>query len=248
VGGTAVVAADLPRRRDASRTVRFIYPDYHVPKGQKVYKLTATFERRRRGARDRMSTTTPTGGDETGPSVDATPSRDELFHVLRNRRRRFAIHYLEHHTEPVDVGDLATQVAAWENEVAVEEVTSAQRRRVYNALQQTHIPELEDTGIVETERREVELSDYAEDLDIYMEVVPGEDIPWSEYYLGLGAVGTAAIAVTWLDVGPFAAVPDATVGLFLAVALVVSALANYFLQHPSLVGDGADPPEVRDRG
>jgi DNA-binding transcriptional ArsR family regulator len=191
-----------------------------------------------------MSTTRPAGGDRSRTSTDATPSRDELFHVLRNRRRRFAIHHLKRTDEPVDVGDLATQVAAWENEVPVDGVTSTQRRRVYNALQQTHIPELEETGIVETERREVELSDYAEKLDIYMEVVPGNDIPWSEYYLGLGAVGTAAVAVTWLDVGPFALVPDATVGLFLAVALVVSALANYFLQHPSLVGETTEPPEV----
>lgn len=196
-----------------------------------------------------MSSTTRASGEGIGsePTVETPdrPSRDDLFHVLRNRRRRFAIHHLKHTEESVEVGDLATQVAAWENGVGAEEVTSTQRRRVYNALQQTHLPELEDTGIVEVDRREVELSDNAEELDLYLEVVPGDDIPWSEYYLGLGALGTAGVVVTWLDIGLFAGVPDAGAGAFLAAALVVSALANYFVRHPSLIGDADEPPELR---
>jgi DNA-binding transcriptional ArsR family regulator len=187
-----------------------------------------------------------TVGTESTAGTPDRPSRDDLFHVLRNRRRRFAIHHLKHTEESVEVGDLATQVAAWENGVGAEEVTSRQRRRVYNALQQTHLPELEDTGIVEVDRREVELSDYAEELDLYLEVVPGDDIPWSEYYLGLGALGTTGVAVTYLDVGPFAGVPDVAAGAFLAAALVISALANYYVQHPSLIGDTDEPPELRD--
>jgi DNA-binding transcriptional ArsR family regulator len=187
-----------------------------------------------------------TVGTESTAGTPDRPSRDDLFHVLRNRRRRFAIHHLKHTEESVEVGDLATQVAAWENGVGAEEVTSRQRRRVYNALQQTHLPELEDTGIVEVDRREVELSDYAEELDLYLEVVPGDDIPWSEYYLGLGALGTTGVAVTYLDVGAFAGVPDVAAGAFLAAALVISALANYYLQHPSLIGDADEPPELRD--
>jgi len=184
--------------------------------------------------------------NEPNVGVGDEPSRDDLFHVLRNRRRRFAIHHLKHTDESVDVGDLATRVAAWENEITPDEVTSRQRRRVYNALQQTHLPELEDTGIVEVDRREVALSDHAEELDTYIEVVPGDDIPWSEYYLGLGALGTTGVAVTYLNVGPFAAVPDIAAGAFLAAALVVSALANYLLRDPSLIGDAADPPELRE--
>jgi hypothetical protein len=187
------------------------------------------------------SGTERSGGEEP----ETGPTRDELFHVLRNRRRRFAIHHLKRTSEPVDVGDLATQVAAWENEVAVEEVTSKQRRRVYNALQQTHVPELDDTGLVEVDRREVSLTDRAEQLDVYLEVVPGEDIPWSEYYLGLGIVGLAALAVVGLDVGFFAAVPDIAAGAFLAVAFVASAAANYYYQHENLVGGPAEPPELR---
>ncbi len=183
---------------------------------------------------------------EPEPAPPAEPSPDELFHVLRNQRRRFVLHHLKRTEEPVDVGDLATQVAAWENEVGRDEVTSQQRRRVYNALQQTHIDELDDTGLVDVDRREVSLSADAADLDIYFEVVAGRDVPWSEYYLALGAVGTAALAAAWLDVGPLGLLPDAALGAFLAAALLVSACANYYRQRRNRVGGTEKPPELRE--
>jgi DNA-binding transcriptional ArsR family regulator len=188
---------------------------------------------------DAESGTSDEGDDSVGIG------RDDLFHLLRNRRRRFALHYLKHSEDTVDVGDLATQVAAWENEVAVEQVTSKQRRRVYNALQQTHVPELEDTGVVDVERREVALTDRAEELDIYLEVVPERDIPWSEYYLALGAVSLATLVVVWLNIGVFAAVSGIAAGMFVAVAFLVSAAANFYLRQESLIGSHERPPELR---
>ena len=194
-----------------------------------------------------MSTTTndTTTASTLGPSDDDGPTRDELFHVLRNRRRRYAIHHLKHADEPVDIGDLATQIAAWENDVSTNAVTSKQRRRVYNALQQTHVPELDDTGLVETERREVELTERAADLDVYLELVDGRDVPWSEYYLGVGTLGAAVTTVTALNVGPFAAIPDVGAAAFLSVAVLVSACANYYLQSANRLGERERPPELR---
>lgn len=176
------------------------------------------------------------------------PDRDELFHVLRNRRRRYAIHHLKVNegSEPVGVGELATQIAAWENGVTVDEVTSTQRRRVYNALKQTHLPELDRTDLVKEDRGDLVLTDQAEQLDMYLELVPEKDIQWSEYYLGLGAAGLAVTTVAWLDVGPFAVFPDIAAGVFLTVALVISAVAHYyFYQHASLLGRSEKPPELR---
>ena len=173
-------------------------------------------------------------------------NRDELFHVLRNQRRRFAIHHLKHDRGPVDVGELATQVAAWENGITIEEVTSTQRRRVYNALKQTHVPELDETGLIEEDRGEVVLTDEAEQLDMYLELVPERDIRWSEYYLGLGAVGLALLTITGLDFGPFAMLSNVATGVFLSVALVVSAVAHhYYYTNMHLVGGEEKPPELR---
>jgi len=190
------------------------------------------------------SRSTPSYSTAGGESGDI--GRDELFHILRNQRRRFALHHLKRRDGPVDVGTLATQVAAWENEIAVEEVTSDQRRRVYNALQQTHVPGLEESGIVHVDRREVALTSRAEDLDIYLEVVPGRDIPWSEYYLALGSASLAALVAVGLNIGPFAGVPGIAVGMFVTVAFLVSACANYYHQHESLIGASERPPELRE--
>lgn len=192
-------------------------------------------------------TASPTTTDGASATEDASESidRDDLFHILRNRRRRFALHYLKRHDGVTDLGDLATQVAAWENEIPVDEVTSDQRRRVYNALQQTHVPELKDTGIVEVDRHEIELTDRIEEFDIYLEVVPGKDIPWSEYFLALGAVSLAGLVVVWLNVGPFALVPGVAAGVFATVAFLVSAGANYYYQHERLIGEHERPPELR---
>jgi hypothetical protein len=188
---------------------------------------------------------TGAGATESRGSESRDIDRDELFHLLRNQRRRFALHHLKRRDEPVDVGDLATQVAAWENDVPVEEVSSRQRRRVYNAFQQTHVPRLEESGVVRTDRREVELTDRADELDIYLEVVPGREIPWSEYYLALGVVSLAGLAAVGLNVGPFASVSGVAVGVFVTVAFLVSASVHYYFRHESLVGGRERPPELR---
>ena len=76
-------------------------------------------------------------------------SRDEVYDILSNARRRFVIYFLRDRREPVELSELSDRVAAWENDVPVEELTDQQVKRVYVSLYQTHIPKLEDTGIVE---------------------------------------------------------------------------------------------------
>lgn len=78
-----------------------------------------------------------------------TLSRDETFYVLRNRRQRYAIHYLKQHDGAVTIGELADQVTALEHGIRPEEITAQQRKRIYNSLQQTHLPKLARTGFVE---------------------------------------------------------------------------------------------------
>ncbi|WP_227375194.1 DUF7344 domain-containing protein [Haladaptatus halobius] len=56
-------------------------------------------------------------------------SRDIVLQVLSNRRR-YALHHLRRCEGSVEIGELVTQIATWENDV-----TSKQRKRVYNTLQ-----------------------------------------------------------------------------------------------------------------
>jgi hypothetical protein len=186
-----------------------------------------------------------TGRGDSGPDP---PTENELFDILSNRRRRYALHHLTRVDEEVELGPLAERVAAWENETTVEEVTPAQRKRVYTALQQSHLPKLDELGVVDFDKREgtVTPTPVMDELDVYLDVVRGRDIPWSEYYLGLSAVGAGVLAGAWIDAPVFAAVPDLAWASLVVAAFLVSSVAHvYFARHVRL-GAGSKPPDVRD--
>jgi hypothetical protein len=173
-------------------------------------------------------------------------SKSEIFDLLRNQRRRFVIHYLKTHDEAVELGDLATRVAAWEYNVDPQAVTSSQRKRVYTTLQQSHLPKLDGAGIVEydSSRGVIEPTDVLADLTIYLEIVPGNEFAWHEYYLGLGAVCTALMAAVWAGISPFAFVPPIIWGTVISVATVLSASVHIYTQRGMGIGTGEHPQEV----
>lgn len=76
-------------------------------------------------------------------------SKDDLFHLLSNHRRRATLRYLVDRDGPVDMRDLAEWIAARECKKPVSQLRSKERQRVYIALYQTHLPALDDNGIIE---------------------------------------------------------------------------------------------------
>jgi hypothetical protein len=193
----------------------------------------------------------PGEGDSTagdGTSAGDEPTENELFDILSNRRRRYALHQLTRVDGEVELGPLAEQVAAWENDVAVDEVTSAERKRVYTALQQSHLPKLDEAGVVDFDKRAgtITPTPVMAELDVYLDVVRGRDIPWSEYYLALSAVGAAVLAGAWIDAPVFGVLPDLAWASLVVAAFLCSSIAHvYFTRHVRL-GAGATPPDVRD--
>lgn len=171
------------------------------------------------------------------------PSR--TFELLSNHRRRYAWHHCKQVESQVPLGDLAEQVAAWENEKRVAEITSAERKRVYTSLQQTHLPKLDDAGIVRFEDGAVELGDRADELEVYVDVVEGDDIPWSEYYLGLTAVSGALMAAVWLtgSTGVISGLGWATI---VVLAFALSATAHLITDRGRRIGTEGLPPELDD--
>lgn len=174
-------------------------------------------------------------------------TRDDAFEVLSNQRRRFTIHYLQHNGDSAALGDVAEQVAAWENEKGVRDVASSERKTVYTSLQQFHLPKMDEKSIVEFDQRAgtVKLTERADDLDIYMEVVDRFDVPWSYYYLGLSLVGAILVGCSWLGVAPFAGVPFVGWVAFLLGAFFVSSVSHMYLSREMRLGTGEVPPEVR---
>ncbi|WP_254537975.1 DUF7344 domain-containing protein [Halomarina litorea] len=181
--------------------------------------------------------------DEETQEAELTEA--EVFDVLSNQRRRFTYHYLKQADSPVvDLRQVVDHVAAWECEKEVRELTSAERNRVSTALHQFHLPKMDDCGFVEydQQRGHVELSDPATELEVYLDVVPGPDVPWSRYYIGLAGVNAVVLAGVLVDVAPFSLLPPTSWLVFLVASLVVSAAAHTYLTRRMRLGSADDPP------
>ena len=162
-----------------------------------------------------------------------TLPRDEIFTVLNNKRRQCAIHYLKQQAEntPIALSDLVDYVAAWENDTSIGELDPAERKRVYNALRQTHLPLLAEVGLVEYDREsnDVALTDAAEEVQLYLEYVPKHDIPWHGYYLGLSVITAALTLAVWGGVYPFSELSGFVVlGVILSTFAVSSIVHGYY--------------------
>jgi hypothetical protein len=177
-------------------------------------------------------------------------TEEDIFEVLSNQRRRYVLHYLEHRESDVaTLSDLAEQVAAWEYDKPVAGLTSAERKRVKNALHQFHLPKMDDCGFLEYDRSRgmVALTEAAADLEVYVEVVPTKDIPWGPYYVALTALHVPVVLGHWFAVPPVANVPLPAILLVLLVSVSVSALVHTYLSYSRMrLGAGVPRPEVDD--
>nr|WP_238717353.1 hypothetical protein [Natronorubrum halophilum] len=177
-----------------------------------------------------------------GTKMGADSDRGEIFELLSNHRRRYAVHYCKLEDEPVTLGDLAEHVAAWELDKEVQELTSAERKRVYTSLQQTHLPTLERADMIEFDDRTIALTDRATELDVYLDVVPGDSVPWGTYYLGLAAVGSIVMAGLWLEVVPIGTVPELGWATLVFALFAVSAVVHVAQSRRMRLGEMERPP------
>ncbi|NUB93887.1 ArsR family transcriptional regulator [Haloterrigena sp. SYSU A121-1] len=152
-------------------------------------------------------------------------SKDVIFELLKNRRRREVLAYLLEADDTVTLGELAEQIAAWENDTEVSALSSDQRKRVYVALYQTHLPKMDDAGIVEydQDRGLISLSDNADLLMMYLDTDTHQQDRWDRWYAALSVVGAALVTGAFLSVPPLSAVP--TLGLAGVVVVAFFALS-----------------------
>jgi hypothetical protein len=185
-----------------------------------------------------------TASDSTG---DDPLSNKQVYDLLADTRRRYALHYLKQADTTVQVRDLAEQVAAWENGKEIADLTSQERKRVYISMYQSHLPTLDKQGIVEydDDRGTVTLSDSLLAQEIYLEIVPETSIPWSQFYVGLSVASLILIGLVATDFSFFEQVPELAVSLLVVVLFTVSALVQTRQQHRSKLGDAGPPPDIR---
>lgn len=126
----------------------------------------------------------PTGGER---SVSTTIDRTDLHEVLSNQRRIELLELLREES-PRDIGTLAEEIAA--TETGERPPPTNIRQSAYVTLHQTHLPKLDDLGIVTYDSREkvVHLDEVA---DVFFD--DGEEdgpvVAGVEFLLGLSLVG-----------------------------------------------------------
>ncbi|WP_254547446.1 DUF7344 domain-containing protein [Halomarina pelagica] len=164
---------------------------------------------------------------------------DDAFNILSNSRRRYILYYLYMQDEPATIEELASQIAAWENDIPVDELDDTARRRVYVSLYQTHLPKLDDFGIAVYDRDEgtVELTEKAEEIVRYLPVEERETPQFSWYYVALSAAAIVALLATAFSLPPFDAVSGTIIALVFAVALVALVVYQYAVTRQAEEGD-----------
>jgi DNA-binding transcriptional ArsR family regulator len=197
--------------------------------------------------RERTTTMTPEevpAADEEQES-DAIP-KDELFHILQNERRRRVLQYVVNRDGPFEMRAIAEQVAAWEHDTTVRQLTSDERQRVYIALYQSHLSKLDDAGLIEYQQSRgiVEVTDR---IDVVKPHIDGTDeaeaadepvgatgpVPFvsaeetasagTQYYAGAALLSLALTGAVWTNVLPSPLLGQ--VGLTLVVIGIFTATA-----------------------
>ncbi|PCR89162.1 DUF7344 domain-containing protein [Natrinema ejinorense] len=162
---------------------------------------------------------------------DTEFTQAELFDVFSNARRRRTVQYLKRQGGSCDLAPLVEQVAAWENEIDPDDVTRTQRRRVYISLYQTHLPMLEDHGIVDwdPDGHEIDLLPSEDRFEPYLDRHLDEQRRWHRLYAAVTALGVVAFGLSVFAVGPLTA---AIVVLGLCSVILLLSIAQYVSRRP----------------
>jgi hypothetical protein len=187
---------------------------------------------------------TDDGADPAVPEESSPPiSRDVIFELLKNQRRRYVLRYLADDPGPVRLRDLAERIAAWENDKPIGALDSDERKRVYVGLYQCHLTKMDDADVISfnQDRGLIALGEQAPLLYQYLDPVRGIDSSWSLGYLGL-AVASGVLALL-VEAGLVGTVSQGTVtGLvvlaFSLLALIHAAMASVLdIESPAAVLD-----------
>lgn len=175
-------------------------------------------------------------------SPEARESKNTLFSVLSSHRRRYVLYACNQADGETTLSDVAEQVAAWEYDKPIAEITSKERKRVYTSIQQHHLSKLEDAGLITVDGDRLAATEKANNLDVYLEVVPEETVPWSVYYLGLTVLGGVVLGFSYLGW-----LPDVLsmggVAAVLLVAYLISSLVHLSQSERVSVGGFAEEPD-----
>lgn len=154
-------------------------------------------------------------------------SQDVVFDLLSNRRRRFILSHL-YEQGPTTLMTFAVEIAAWEEGIDIEDVTDSQRKRAYVSIYQTHVPKLEDSGVItyDSDSGLIELTERADDIIRYLPAGSADEPPWQFVYV---AVAFAGLLVYLL--GVFEVLPVTVSSLLVVLGVFCVAVVQYLYSH-----------------
>ncbi|MFU1783406.1 hypothetical protein ACM16X_18750 [Haloarcula japonica] len=163
------------------------------------------------------------------PMVEEEPelSRDQMFDILSSSRRRYTLYYLRQQKEPVQLTDLAEELAAWENDTTVEELSSQARKRVYVSLYQTHAPKLQEAGLItyDADTGEIALREDAPEVEPFISNGDG-DSKWYQYYGAVALLNAILLLAAIVGVPPLSAISPLVIGLIVISSFLVLSIAH----------------------
>lgn len=129
--------------------------------------------------------------EAAAPSVevaaDSHLEMDQVFGILKNKRRRYVLKYLSMVGGETTLSDLAEQIAAWECEKDIAQITSQERKRVYVGLYQCHLPKMADVAAIEYNKQRGNI-ETGEHFSIFTHYLPPDEQSKSEAKSGSAVV------------------------------------------------------------
>ena len=150
---------------------------------------------------------------------------EQVYTILANERRRHTLEHLGNVGGVVTVHELSALVAG--HETGESPPPKRCRESVYTSLVQTHLPKLEELGVIEYDRetQTIEVSRHARDVALYTEVVASAGVTWSEVYRTLGVASLTGLLASLLGV-PLVSAVDPVLLTSLGLGLFAAASAS----------------------
>lgn len=159
----------------------------------------------------------------------------DIHEVLSNSRRQHAIEILKASGGKLSARELSEKIA--EAETGESPPPSNIRQSVYVSLHQTHLPKLDELGIVEydSESKTIELLERAKEVNIYLETVSKYGLSWSEYYLAVSLLGLLLIIASEVGVPVIGSLETITLAIGTFVLIIASAVYQTTTQRSSIL-------------
>jgi len=148
-------------------------------------------------------------------------TKDEVFDVLSSSRRRLILYHLHRRGGKAVLRDLASDTAKAESD---DDVDDDVVKRFYISLYQTHVPKLEEVGLVryDSDTKTVSLTDKIEEVEGILSTESDPERPWALYYGALAVVGSVLAVIQLSGFAP----PATSIGF--AAVLLLLAIYQYY--------------------